>query len=259
MGLGQVLVAGALALDQIGHRVEPQPVDAHIEPEPHHRQHVAQHQRIVEVQVRLVRIEAVPEVRPGHGVPTPVGLLGVAEDDARAAVGLVGVGPDVVIARGRARLGMARALEPRMLVGGVVDHQLSDHAQPARMRGGDEAPHFGQRAVFRMDVAVVRDVVAVVAARRGIEGQQPDRVDAEADQVVELRQQTGEVADPVTIGVVERLDVQLIDDRVLVPQRIGVQQRGAAALGEALHADSSRLGLTCQRANGSACGSSRMR
>jgi hypothetical protein len=34
--LGQVLVVGAFALDQIGHGVEPQAVDAGIEPEAHH-------------------------------------------------------------------------------------------------------------------------------------------------------------------------------------------------------------------------------
>jgi hypothetical protein len=35
VGLGQVLVAGALALDQVGDRVQPEPVDAHVEPEAH--------------------------------------------------------------------------------------------------------------------------------------------------------------------------------------------------------------------------------
>ena len=33
VGLGQVLVVGALALDEIGDGVEPQPVDAHVEPD----------------------------------------------------------------------------------------------------------------------------------------------------------------------------------------------------------------------------------
>ncbi len=35
VGFGQVLVAGAVALDQIGNGVEPQRVDPEIEPEPH--------------------------------------------------------------------------------------------------------------------------------------------------------------------------------------------------------------------------------
>ncbi len=39
----EVLVVGSLALDQIGHRVEPQPVHAHVEPEAHDRQHFLDH------------------------------------------------------------------------------------------------------------------------------------------------------------------------------------------------------------------------
>ena len=77
-----------------------------------------------------------------------------------------------------------------------------------------------------MDGAVVGDVVAVVAQRRGVEGQQPDRRDAQRLDVVELGDHPLEIADPVAIGVVERLDVGLVDDRVLVPVRIGGGQSG---------------------------------
>ena len=104
-----------------------------------------------------------------------------------------------------------------MLVGGVVDHQLGDHPHAARVRRGDEALDIGERAVVRMHAAVVADVVAVVEPRRRIERQQPDRVDAEIGDVVELGDQAGEIADAVVVGVKERFDVQLIDDRVLVP------------------------------------------
>ena len=34
--LGQVLAVGPVALDEVGHRVEAQPVDAEVEPEAHH-------------------------------------------------------------------------------------------------------------------------------------------------------------------------------------------------------------------------------
>ena len=104
-----------------------------------------------------------------------------------------------------------------MLVGGMVDHQLGDHPHAARMRRGDEALDVGQRAVVRMDAAIVGDVVAVVQARRGIERQQPDRVHAKIGDVVELGDQARKVADAVVVGIKERLDVQLIDDCVLVP------------------------------------------
>ena len=132
-------------------------------------------------------------------------------------IALVGVAPDVEIARRRAGLGAPRPLEPGMLVGGVVDDQLGDDADAAPVRLGDEAAEVAHVAVGRIDRAVVGDVVAVVAQRRGIEGQEPDRVDAEALDVVEPLHQAGEIADAVAVGIVEGLDVQLVDDGVLVP------------------------------------------
>ena len=68
---------------------------------------------------------------------------------------------------------------------------------------------------------IVRDVVAVVSERRGIKRQQPDRVDAEILDVIELLNQPLEVADAVVVRIEERSDVQLVDDGVLVPVRIG--------------------------------------
>src|SRR5437667_6208669 len=74
--------------------------------------------------------------------------------------------------------------------------------------------------IGRIDVLVIGDVIAVVAQRRGIEGQQPQRCNTEILQIIELAAQPLEIAAPVVIGVEERLDVELIDDRVLVPQRV---------------------------------------
>ena len=76
------------------------------------------------------------------------------------------------------------------------------------------------RAVLRVDVVIVGDVVAVVLARRRVEGQQPDGVDAEILDVVELADQPAKVADAVVVAVEERADVHFIHDGVLVPERI---------------------------------------
>ena len=76
------------------------------------------------------------------------------------------------------------------------------------------------RAVARMHALVVGDVIPVVAQRRGIEGEDPQGVDAEPLQVVELLRQPGKVADAVVVAVEEGADVRLVDDRVLVPERI---------------------------------------
>ena len=231
MGFRQVLVVGAVAFDQVRNRIEAQPVHAQVEPEAHDVDDSFHHLRVIEVEVGLVGVEPVPEILPGHRVPGPVGLLGVEEDDARAIVLLVVVGPDVEVACLAATLGMARALEPGVLVRGVVDDQLGDHAQVALMRLGDEALGIGHGAVIGVHRLVFGNVVPIVAAWRGIERQQPQGVHAQVGNVIELADQAGEVTDPVIVGIEERLDVQLIDDRVLVPERIVDEGCRASTLG----------------------------
>ncbi len=136
--LRQVLVAGALAHAQVGDRVEPQRVDAAIEPEPQHVDHRLDDRRVVVIEIGLMREEAVPVVLAGDRIPGPVRLLGVGEDDPRLGKLLVGVAPDVEVALGRSGRRVARALEPRMLVRGVVDDQLDQDLEAARVRGVDE-------------------------------------------------------------------------------------------------------------------------
>ena len=66
VGLRQILTARALALEEIGHRVQPQAVHAEVEPEIQHLHHLVIDLRIVPVQVRLVGEKAVPEIRARH-------------------------------------------------------------------------------------------------------------------------------------------------------------------------------------------------
>ncbi|MNF64488.1 hypothetical protein D3C84_462210 [compost metagenome] len=225
VGFRQVLIVGAIALDQVGNRVQAQAVDAHVEPVTHHRQHRFHDLRVIEVQVRLVGVETVPEVLAGDRVPGPVGLFGVEENDAGAVVFLIVVGPHVEVPRRRSGFGLACALEPRVLVGGVVDDQFGDHPQAAFVRLGDETPGIGHGAVVAVYAAVLGDVITVVAPWRGIERQQPDGVDAQVGDVIELGDEAGKVANPVVVGVEIRFDVDLIDHRILVPERV-LDERG---------------------------------
>ena len=91
VGFRQVLVVGAIALDQVGNRIQPQPVHAHVEPESHHTENRLEHLGVIEVEVRLMRIETVPEVLLGHRIPGPVGLFGIQKDDPGSLVLLVGI------------------------------------------------------------------------------------------------------------------------------------------------------------------------
>ena len=89
----------------------------------------------------------------------------------------------------------------------------------------DERFEVVERAVARMHVQVIGDVVPVVAQRGREEGQQPEAGDAEPLQVIELLRQSPEVADAVVVAVEKGPDVRLVDDRVLVPERIVFRSR----------------------------------
>ena len=227
MGFRKILAAGAVALDQIGNGVDAQRVHAHVEPVAHHLQHFFEHRGIVVIQIRLMREEAMPVVGLGHRIPGPVGFLRVGEDDARVFVLLVGVAPDVEVALRRSGRRMARALKPGMLIGGVIDDQLDHHLQSAVVRRVEKALKILERAVAGVDAHVIGDVVAVVAQRRREKRQQPQAGDAQVLQIIELLHQPGKIADAVVVAVDERLDVQLVNDRVLVPERIGDAARFA--------------------------------
>ena len=175
---------------------------------------------IVVVEVGLMAVEAVPEVLPGDRVPGPVGGLGVAEDDPRPLVDLVGVAPDVVVALGGVRVAPG-LLEPGMLVGSVVDHEVGDDPDAAGVGGLGQRLEVGDGADRGMDLAEIGDVVAVVLQGRGVDGHEPEAVDAQLLEVVELGSQADQVAVAVAVGVVETPDVDLVEDGVLVPEVFG--------------------------------------
>src|SRR5260370_40707229 len=170
-----------------------------------------------------MRKEPVPVIGLRDRIPSPVRFLGIAEDDAGAGITLIGLAPHIPVARVGGRSARACAPKPWMLVRGVIDHELDDDAQlppPGLLHEAAKVLHGPEIGV---DVAVVGDVVTVVAAGRGIERQQPKRGDAEILQVVELFRQSDEVADAVAVAVGKSLDMELVDDGVLEPQLVRIE------------------------------------
>ena len=80
-----------------------------------------------------------------------------------------------------------------------------------------------QRAVVGMDFGVAGDVVAVVLQRRRIERQKPERRDAQIVQIIQLLREPLKVTDAVGVAVGKRPDMELINDRALIPKRIVVE------------------------------------
>src|SRR5437763_16630000 len=109
-----------------------------------------------------------------------------------------------------------------MLIRRVVDDELGEHADVARVRFVDEAAEVVERSVDRVDRRVVRDVIPIVFERRGIKGKQPQAVDAEVLEIRQLLRQAGEIADPVAIAVVESTYVYFVDECVFVPKGVHI-------------------------------------
>ncbi len=198
---GQVFAAGALAFEQIGRGIDAQTIRAGVDPEFYDVEHGLPHFFVVIIQVGLGGVEAVPEILTPQRVEGPVGGLGVGKDDACAQIFLIGVRPDVPVAVffvfGVA--GVARCLEPGMLVGGVVGDDLDDDAQITAVGFADQGFEVIHAAISGENVTKIADVVAIVAQWGGHDRQQPDRVYTQIFQVVQLCNQPGQVAPSVAI------------------------------------------------------------
>ena len=244
VGVGQVAVVGSLG-QGLDH-VHAEPVDAAVEPEPQRVVHGGHHLRVAPVQVGLLGQEQVQVVLAGRLVERPGGGPGEVADPVvgRTAAGC-GVAPDVPVALGvvarRPRLD-----EPRMLGRRVVGHPVDEHPQAAVVRLGHQRVEVGQRAEDGVDVAVVADVVAVVLHRRPVERRQPEGVDAQPHQVVEMGTDAVEVADPVTVRVGERARIDLVHDR-RTPPRLLRTSVGLGHVGHACSLSRRRSGIPTRR------------
>ena len=90
-----------------------------------------------------------------------------------------------------------------MLVAGIVHHQIEDKLHLALLDARQEFIEIGHGAKLGHDLAVVADVVAVIGVRRIVVRAQPDDVDPEPLNVVELRRNALQVADAIAIRILE--------------------------------------------------------
>ena len=187
-----------------------------VEPEPRHIVQLLAHGLALPVEVRLEVGEGVQVVLLAALAPRP----GRATKDAAPVRGgtavLLCVAPDVPVGFGIV-LGRARLLEPLTFVGGVVHHEVHYDEDAALTGFQNELVHVVHGAVARIDVVVVRHVVAVVLLWRDVNGREPDRANAEVGEVVELFGKTGERARTFACGVQKALWVGFVHNRVLPP------------------------------------------
>jgi len=212
----------------VGH-VDPEAVDAAIEPEGQDVVEELRHRRVGPVEVRLlggeqVQVPLFGPVRTGQAFPgrttehrAPVGRRGIAERAASV--------PEVEHRPFR-RTGCRRQRGPEQRVRrrAVVGDEVDQHPETQAVRGGDEGVGLLQGPEAGIDGAVVGHVVAPVGHRRGIPRAHPDRVHAEIDQIGQSRDHSGEVTLAVVVGVGEGARVDLVHHRAAPPGRVGAAQ-----------------------------------
>ncbi len=138
-------VRQALLLDQAVRDVDPEAVDAAVEPEPQDVVEGLVHLRVRPVEVGLLDVEQVQVPLAGGAVRLgDPGPRGAAEDRAPVggrlvAVRALAVAEHVHVALGAARPGREGGPEPGVLVAGVVGHQVDHDLDAGLVRRGDEA------------------------------------------------------------------------------------------------------------------------
>ena len=198
--------------------VDTEPVDTAVAPEPQGADEVRPHLGVRPVQVGLRHVEVVE-------VPLPVRDAlprGPAEHrlPVRRRLGPIGSGAlaeDVPLARGRPAAGGESLLEPRVVVRGVVGHDVDDDPDAVGVQPRDELVHVGQGPQARVDVAVVGDVVPAVGERRGVEGAQPDGIHPQFGEVRHTRGDAGDVAEAVGVAVGEAAGIHLVHHGLAPP------------------------------------------
>src|SRR4051812_49371542 len=108
-----------------------------------------------------------------------------------------------------------------MLVRTVRIDLVDDELEPEVVRALDQLVKVGERSEHRVDAAIIGDVIAKVAHRRGEEGRKPDGVHSQARDVIEPFRNSGQVTDPVAVRVGKAARVDLVDGRALPPWESG--------------------------------------
>src|SRR4030095_4056952 len=111
-------------------------------------------------------------------------------------------------------------LKPCVPIRSVIDDKLDDDAQIPIVGRCKELFEIVKRAVARMYIFIIGDVVSIIAQRRWEKGEKPETGDTQILEIVQFLDKAWKVSDSIAITIEERLHVRFVDDRVFVPEWI---------------------------------------
>ena len=190
-------------------RVDAEAGEPLVEPPVDHRIDFLAQLRIFPVEIRLLLMEhmEVALVRmPRKRFPDTAAEVGapVARNLSARAVLDVEVLPVFTL---RILAGLS---EPRMLIRAVVDDEIHQDVHIALFRFRDQPVHVLHRTEARVNVVVIRDIIALIGERRAVDRLEPEDIDAEILQIIELIDDARKIADAVPVRITEALRIDLI-------------------------------------------------
>ena len=116
--------------------------------------------------------------------------------------------------------------EPRVFDRRVVDDEIHDDTHAELVSASDEPIEGVQIPEERINVSIVGDIVAVVCLRGSVDRGDPHDIDAEVSQIVQALMNPLQITVTVTVRVLERTRVDLVEDGILPPGRDAGARRG---------------------------------
>ena len=165
--------------------------------------------RIFPVQVRLLFVEQVQVTfvrMPRERLPDTAAEVGApvaGQLSVRAVF-------DVKILSVLAVRILTGLLKPFVLIGAVIDNEIHQDVHVALFGLGDQTVHVVHCAKARVDAVIIGNIVALIGKRRAVDRGEPDNIDAELLEIIELADDAGEITDAVSVGIIEALRVDLI-------------------------------------------------
>ena len=126
------------------------------------------------------------------------------------------IAPNVPIAMCRSTR-RRRIEEPFVLRGSVVEHKIHNDADimlPGIVRQMLEVV---QRAIHRIDVFVIRDVITEVDLGRGIARCDPNGIDPKIFQIIQMGVDALEIANAIIVTIGKAARINFIEDHMLPP------------------------------------------
>ena len=108
-----------------------------------------------------------------------------------------------------------------MLVAGMIGHEIDHYFNIASVRFLDQLFEIIKRAENRINITIVRHIVAHISLRRWIKRRKPNRIDAKrivaALNIIKLIDHAAQVADAIAIRILKRSRIDLIKSVNVAP------------------------------------------